>query len=47
MKKYKENSQLNLITYAKNYLSFLLIILVCIILCILIEIDADSFNKEI
>jgi hypothetical protein len=47
MKKYKEHSQLNLITYAKHYLSFLLIILVCIVLYVFIEIDSDSFNKEI
>ena len=47
MKKYKENSQLNPTTYAKHNLSFILIILVCIILDVFIEIDADSFNKEI
>lgn len=45
MKKYKENSQLNLLTYAKHFLSLLLILIVCIIVDIFMEIDVQSFNK--
>ena len=45
MKKYKENSQLNLPTYAKYFLSFFLILFVCIIVYVFMEIDDQSFSN--
>lgn len=45
MKKYKEESTLDLLEYAKYYLSFIITILICSLIFVFMEIDVNRFNR--
>lgn len=47
MKKYKEDSKIDFLTYIKYFLSLGMIIIACVIIYVMLSVDVQIFNDEI